>query len=88
MAEAEKEEMGIFTMRSTTSSAFPNLMKQCFPEFAATNDLESFLLNYTLSNPLVDSALMSLQSIEAVDACGRVSDDVGNRIDIRAVHGR
>ena len=88
MAEAEKKEMGIFTMRSTTSSAFPNLMKQCFPEFAATNDLESFLLNYTLSNPLVDSALMSLQSFAAVDTCARVSDDEESRLDIRAVHGR
>ena len=88
MAEAEKEEMGIFTMRSTTSSAFTNLMEQCFPEFSAANDLESFLLNYTLSNPLVDSALMSLQSVEAVDACAGVSDDIRSRIDIRAVHGR
>lgn len=88
MAEAEKEGMGIFTMRSTTSNAFPSLMKQCFPEFAEANDLDSFLLNYTLSNPLVDSALMSLESIAAVNACAKVSDDVESRIDIRAIHGR
>ena len=88
MADAEEQGMGIFTMRSTTSGAFPNLMQDAFGEFASSNDLEPFLLNYTLSNPLVDSALMSLQSVEAIDLCNRVSDDVESRIDIRKTHRR
>ena len=51
-------------------------------------DLDSFLLNYVLSNPLVDVALMSLQSVDDVEWTSAVSDDVEQRLDLQAVHGR
>ena len=86
--EADAQEMGVVLMRSTTSNAFQNLMQRCFPTQMEGVDLDSFLLNYVLSNPLVDVALMSLQSLDDVEWTNAVSDDVEQRLDLRAVHGR
>ena len=86
--DAEAQEMGIVLMRSTTSGAFPKLMRQCFPKEMEGVDLDGFLLNYALSNPMVDTALMSLQSIEDVDWTNTVSDNVSARIDLREIHRR
>ena len=86
--DAVAQEMGIVLMRSTTSNVFQNLMKHCFPNEMADIDVDSFLLNYSLSNPMVDVALMSLQSTHDVDWTNAVSDDVAARLDLRAIHGR
>ena len=86
--EADTQEMGVVLMRSTTSNAFQNLMQRCFPTQMEGVDLDSFLLNYVLSNPLVDVALMSLQSLDDVEWTNSVSDDVEQRLDLQAVHGR
>lgn len=88
IADAESQNMGIVTMRSTTSGAFQKLMRTCFPGKIAEADIEAFLLNYTLSNPLVDSALMSIQSIEEVEKLNKISDNTSVRVDIRDVHRR
>ena len=86
--DAVAQEMGIVLMRSTTSNAFQNLMKHCFPSEMADVDVDSFLLNYSISNPLVNVALMSLQSIGDVDWTNAVSNNIDARLDLRAVHGR
>ena len=86
--DAVAQDMGIVLMRSTTSNVFQNLMQQCFPNEMADVDVDSFLLNYSLSNPMVNVALMSLQSTDDVDWTNAVSDDVDARLDIRAIHGR
>ena len=86
--DAVTRDMGIVLMRSTTSNAFQNLMKHCFPNEMADVDVDSFLLNYSLSNPMVNVALMSLQSVDDVDWTNAVSDNVDARLDLRAIHGR
>lgn len=86
--DAVAQDMGIVLMRSTTSNAFQNLMKHCFPNEMADVDVDSFLLNYSISNPLVNVALMSLQSVDDVDWTNAVSDNGDGRLDLRAVHGR
>ncbi len=86
--EAAAQDMGVVLMRSTTSNAFQNLMQQCFPTEMKGVDLDSFLLNYVLSNPLVNVALMSLQSLDDVAWTNTVSDSVDQRLDLGAVHGR
>ena len=86
--DAVEQEMGIVLMRSTTSNAFQNLITQCFADEMADVDVDSFLLNYSLSNLDVDVALMSLHSKEDVDWTNAVSDDVNARLDLRAIHGR
>ncbi|MCZ6677922.1 MAG: aldo/keto reductase [Candidatus Poribacteria bacterium] len=86
--DAEAHDMGIVLMRSTTSNAFQKLMRQCFPTAMDGVDLDSFLLNYVLSNPLVDVALMSLQSLDDVAWTNAVSDRVDQRLDLREIHRR
>ena len=88
MPEAEAQNMGIILMRSTTSGAFPKLMRLSFPAKMADVDLDSFLLNYVLSNSLVDVALMSLQSVEDVEWTNAVSDNVSARLNLKEVHRR
>jgi hypothetical protein len=84
--DAVEQEMGIVLMRSTTSRVFPRLMRQCFPQEAQNLDLDAFLLNYVLSNPLVNVALMSLQSTADVEWTNAVSDRVEDRLDLKALH--
>ncbi len=86
--DAVAQDMGIVLMRSTTSNVFQNLMKRCFPNEMANVDVDSFLLNYSLSNPMVNVALMSLQNTDDVDWTNAVSDNVNARLDLRAIHGR
>ncbi|MDE0482230.1 MAG: aldo/keto reductase [Candidatus Poribacteria bacterium] len=86
--DAVEQDMGIVLMRSTTSNVFQNLMKHCFPNEMAAVNVDSFLLNYSLSNPMVNVALMSLQSTDDVNWTNAVSDDVEARLDLRAIHGR
>ncbi len=83
--DAVAKEMGIVLMRSTTSNAFQNLMRHCFPNEMADVDVDSFLLNYSISNPMVDVALMSLQSVDDVEWTNAVSDDVGARLELQAI---
>ena len=86
--DAAAQGMGIVLMRSTTSNAFQNLMKHCFPTEMADVDVDSFLLNYSLSNPMVNVALMSLQNMDDVAWTNAVSDNSDARLDLRAIHGR
>ena len=86
--DAEAQGMGIVLMRSTTSSVFPKLMQQCFPKEMEGVDLDSFLLNYVLSNPLVDVALMSLQNLDDVEWTNATSDRVDMRLELREIHRR
>ena len=86
--DARAQEMGIVLMRSTTSGAFPKLMRHCFGKEMEGVDLDSFLLNFVLSNPMVDTALMSLQSVEDVTWTNAVSDDIGARLDLGEIYRR
>lgn len=86
--DAKAQGMGIVLMRSTTSGAFPKLMRHSFREEMEGVDLDSFLLNFALSNPLVDTALMSLQSVHDVNWTNAVSDDLDGRLDLREIYKR
>ena len=86
--DAKAQGMGIVLMRSTTSGAFPKLMRYCFRKEMEGVDLDGFLLNFVLSNPMVDSALMSLQSVEDVNWTNAVSDDVDARLDLQEIYKR
>jgi aryl-alcohol dehydrogenase-like predicted oxidoreductase len=84
---AKEQGLGVVTMRTLTSGIFQKLMRQCFPETAAI-DWEPFLLNFVLSNPLVDVALAGMRRPEEVDRNNTVSDDIGRRFDLEALHVR
>ena len=86
--DAKAQGMGIVLMRSTTSGAFPKLMRHCFTKKMEGVDLDGFLLNFVLSNPMVDSALMSLQSVEDVNWTNTVSDNLDARLDLQEIYNR
>ena len=87
MREAETQNMGIVTMRPLTSGIFQRLMAQAFPQLAPA-DLSAFLLNYVLSNPFVDVAIIGMRRIAEVEANNAHSDDTATRLDLEAVHDR
>jgi aryl-alcohol dehydrogenase-like predicted oxidoreductase len=45
-------------------------------------------LDYVLSNPLIDVALVGMRRVEEVETNDRLSDDTGARIDLDALHVR
>jgi hypothetical protein len=86
--EAKARDMGVVTMRTLTSGTFQKLMRLAFPQELAHADLDRFCLNYVLSNPLIDVALVGMRRVEEVEANNRLSDDLGARIDLAALHVR
>ena len=86
--EARARGMGIVTMRTLTSGIFQKLMRQSFPEAMAGLNLDRFLLNFVLSNPLIDVALVGMRRPEEVEANNALSDDEAARLDLVALHIR
>ena len=86
--EAKARDMGVVTMRTLTSGIFQKLMRQSFPEAMAGLDLERFLLNFVLSNPLINVALVGMRRPEEVEANNALSDDEATRLDLVALHVR
>jgi len=85
--QAEAQGMGIILMRPMTSGVFQRLMAQTFPEI----DLEAvgrLLLNYVLSDPYVDVALIGMREPRWADVNNAISDDVASRLDLAALHDR
>jgi aryl-alcohol dehydrogenase-like predicted oxidoreductase len=86
--EAKARGMGVVTMRTLTSGIFQKLLRQSFPEAMAGLDLARFLLNFVLSNPLIDVALVGMRRPEEVEASNALSDDLTARLDLPALHVR
>lgn len=84
MFEAEKQRMGIVTMRTVTSGLFQRWVQWVNP--ANTFDYTPALLQFVLSNPLVDVALVGMREVDIVETNVRIAEDVGGRIDIEALH--
>jgi len=85
--EARKQGMGIVTMRSLTSGTFQKVMRQAFPQLEDV-DLDSFLLNFNLSNPLLDVVLVGMRRIQEVEKNNAISDNTAMRLDLIALHMR
>ena len=51
-------------------------------------DVGRLLLNYVLSDPYVDVALVSLREPRLVELNNEISDDVASRIDLARLHDR
>jgi len=79
--------MGIVLMRPMTSGVFQRLMAQTFPRIGVL-DVGRLLLNYVLSDPYVDVALVGVREPRYVEINNAISDDVGSRIDLAQLHER
>jgi hypothetical protein len=85
--QAEAQGMGILLMRPLTSGVFQRLMQQVFPEID-TLEVGRLLLNYVLSDPYVDVALVGMREPRFVEINNAISDDVTSRLDLAQVHNR
>ena len=86
--EAKAQGMGVVTMRTLTSGIFQRLFHQSFPEVADALGLDRFLLNFVLSNPLIDVALVGMRRPDEVEAHNALSEDVAERVDLVGLHVR
>jgi len=84
---ADAQGMGIVLMRPMTSGVFQRLMKQTFPQID-TFEVGRLLLNYVLSDPYVDVALVGVREPRYVEINNAISDDVASRIELAELHER
>ncbi|MFW6162173.1 MAG: aldo/keto reductase [Planctomycetota bacterium] len=84
--DAEAAGLGIVTMRSATSGIFQKWVQTVNP--ANAFDYTPALIQFVLSNPLVDVALVGMRAVAEVEANARLADDRDGRIDLDALHQR
>jgi aryl-alcohol dehydrogenase-like predicted oxidoreductase len=84
--EAEKVKMGIVTMRTVTSGLFQKWVQWVNP--ANTFDYTPALIQFVLSNPLVDVALVGMRDVDIVEANVRIAEDLDGRIDLEQLHAK
>lgn len=86
LLEAEKNHLGIATMRATTSGTFQKWMKMVDPE--NTFDYTRALIQFVLSNPYVDVALIGMRTAKRVIENVEICNDIKGRIDMDVLHER
>jgi len=84
--DAEAKGMGIVTMRSLTSGIFQRWIRQVNPD--SDFDYAAPLIQFQLSNPLVDVALLGMRSAQEVRQNAAIADDCAGRIDIEQLFRR
>lgn len=84
--EAEKQQMGVLTMRSLTSGVLQRWVNLVNPQ--NEYDYTADLLQFVLSNPFVDIALVGMRTTEEVQTNVAISENLDRRIDIDLLHSR
>ena len=79
--------LGVILMRPLTSGVFQRLMAQTFHQID-TLDVGQLLLNYVLSDPYVDVALVGMREPRYVEIDNAILDDVASRLDLAQLHDR
>lgn len=78
--------MGIATMRAPTSGIFQKWIRMVNPE--NTFDYTRALIQFVLSNPYVDVALVGMRTVERVIENVDICNDKKGRIDLNELHER
>ena len=84
--DADQQQMGVITMRTLTSGLLQKWIQQVNP--ANTFDYTPALLQFVLSNPLVDVALVGMRTPAEVQANVAIWGDLAGRIDLDWLHER
>lgn len=79
--------MGVTTMRPATSGFLQKLLAAEFPDLDLKR-LTRLAINFVLSTPEVDCAVVGMQHPDEVAANLALADDVTSRIDVAALHNR
>lgn len=82
--EADKAGMGVVTMRSLTAGVFQRWMSAVRPD--DDFDYSTALLQFVLSNKLIDVALVGMRTPEEVDKNVAVLNDLSGRVDLDDLH--
>ena len=82
--EADRQGMGIITMRAATSKIFQKWIKAVNPD--NTFDYTPALIQFPFSNPLVDVVLVGMRNKQRVLDNIRIANDLSSRIDIDDLH--
>ncbi len=83
---AKAQGMFTVTMRTITSSIFQRWVRMANP--ADDFDYTGALIQFVLSNKLIDVALVGMRTASDVDSSVREWRDTGKRIDVEALWGR
>jgi aryl-alcohol dehydrogenase-like predicted oxidoreductase len=83
---AEKNQLGIVTMRAPTSGTFQRWMKIIRPD--DNFDYGPALVQFVLSNPLVDVVLAGMRSAARVRQNVEIVNNTAGRVNLDEVHGR
>ncbi len=86
LLEAEKHGLGIATMRAPTSGTFQRWIRMVNP--ANTFDYTRALIQFVLSNPHVDVALIGMRTARRVIENVEICNDTSGRIDLSKLHTR
>lgn len=86
LIEADVRGMGVVTMRALTSGLFQKWVQWANP--ANTFDYTPALLQFVLSNPRVDVALVGMRTPQEVEENVRIAEDLAGRIDLGALHAK
>ena len=86
MFAAHEAGMGIVTMRSLTGGIFQRWINAVRPD--DDFDYSAALLQFTLSNPLIDVALVGMRTVEEVDRNIAVLNDADGRFDLDELHSK
>lgn len=86
LIEAERMGLGTCTMRTLTSGLFQKWIQWANPD--NTFDYTPALLQFVLSNPVVDVALVGMRTAEEVERNVAIAEDGSGRIDVDALHAK
>lgn len=84
MFDAERVGMGIVTMRTVTSGLLQKWVQTVNP--GNTFDYTPALLQFALSNPLVDAALVGMREARIVEQNVAICEDLEGRVDLEKLH--
>jgi hypothetical protein len=86
MLHADKAGLGVITMRTATSGTFQRWVRMVNPQDSF--DYSPALIQYVLSNPLVDVALVGMRNAAEVERNVAIAEDLAGRIDLVKLHTR
>ena len=83
--QADVQGMSVILMRPLTSSVYQRLMAGAFPQIDVLG-VGKLLLNYVLSDPYVDVALVDRREPRCVEINNAISDELASPIDMALLH--
>jgi len=86
MSLARAQGTAVVTMRTLTSGVFQRWLGQVAPDLVDARDWSAALLQFVLSHPQVDVALVGMRTVEEVEANVRALEAGEFRVDMAAVH--